>query len=96
METFKNYCELFCTVDTQNRTDIKSHASTLISLAFATLSQDSTNLKKVGFSLIICLVDLFSQSIEKIRDDEDEEELAKMDKQKLKIRTFLENPLLLE
>ena len=24
METFKNYVELFCTVDTENRTDIRS------------------------------------------------------------------------
>ena len=38
MEAFKDYVELFCTVDTENRTDIRSQASTLISLAFATLS----------------------------------------------------------
>lgn len=98
MEAFKDYVELFCTVDTENRTDIRSQASTLISLAFATLSQESTNLKSVGFSLIICLVDLFSQCFEKIADDEDEEEeaLRKLGAQGLKVKTFLENPLLLE
>ena len=41
-------------------------------------------------------MDHFSQSIEKIADDDDEEDQASVDRQKLKIKTFLSNPLLLE
>lgn len=62
--------------------------TTLIGLAFTIISQDSVKLKKAGFSLIVVLVKLFSQTIEKIGDDDDNPSN--------KLKTFMNNPLLLE
>ena len=53
--------------------DIRKYLSTLIGIAFTIISNDSVTLKKVGFSLIIVLVKLFSRTIEKIQDDDEDE-----------------------
>ena len=53
---------------------MRKHLGALISLAFSIISDDSSILKKAGFSLIIAIVKLFRHSIEKLRDDEEEEE----------------------
>jgi|LauGreDrversion4_2_1035121.scaffolds.fasta_scaffold64425_2 hypothetical protein len=74
---------------------MRKNLSGLISLAFSIISEDSQLLKKAGFSLIIVIVKQFRKSIEKIRDEEEEEEVSE-DANKRKIREFLENPLLLE
>lgn len=44
----------------------------MISLAFSTVSEDSPPIKKIGFSLIITIVKLFRDAIEKIGDDDDD------------------------
>lgn len=67
----------------------------MVSLAFSIISDDSQKVKKGGFSLIITIVKLFKRTIERIRDEEEDEELTE-DAHKKKIREFLENPLLLE
>jgi hypothetical protein len=54
--------------------DIRKYLSTLISLAFTVISSDSVNMKKVGFSLIIVLVKLFRRTIEKISDDDEDQD----------------------
>ena len=67
----------------------------MVSLACSIISDDSQKVKKGGFSLIITIVKLFKRTIERIRDEEEDEELTE-DAHKKKIREFLENPLLLE
>jgi hypothetical protein len=97
VKVFKTYVQLNGTVDTGSSpsTDLRKYLSSLISLAFSIISDDSQLLKKAGFSLIIVIVKLFKRSIEKIRDEEEDEEISE-DANKRKIRDFLENPLLLE
>lgn len=70
--SFKNFIALFTSVDTGKPTDIRKYLSTLISLAFSIISNYSVAMKKSGFSLVIVLVKLFSRTIEKISDDDDD------------------------
>jgi hypothetical protein len=75
--------------------DLRKNLGSLVSLGFSIISNDSQLLKKAGFSLIIVIVKLFKKLIEKIGDEEDEEELNE-DANKKRVREYLENPLLLE
>jgi hypothetical protein len=73
---------------------LKKYLGQLISLSFSIISDDSQLLKRAGFSLINVIVKLFSKSIEKIGDEDEEEESESLEKKRLK--EYLENPLLLE
>jgi hypothetical protein len=75
--------------------DLRKNLGSLVSLGFSIISNDSQLLKKAGFSLIIVIVKLFKRLIEKIGDEEDEEEFNE-DSNKKRMREYLENPLLLE
>lgn len=72
MNSFKNFIALFTSVDTGSATDIRKFLSTLIGLAFSIISNHSVSMKKSGFSLVIVLVKLFSRTIEKVGDDDDD------------------------
>lgn len=73
MSAFQTYVDLYFEVDTSSDS-YKTEASSLLNLAFATVGHDSDNLKKVGFDLILSIVDLLSQTIDRVQDDADEEE----------------------
>ena len=68
--------------------DLRKYLGQLISLAFTIISDDSQMLKKAGFSLIIVLVKLFRQCIEKIGDDDEDPDNQ--------MKVYINNPLLLE
>ncbi|CDW72650.1 heat repeat-containing protein 5b [Stylonychia lemnae] len=88
-KVFKSYLKLYGTVDNaDSKYDLKKHLGSLISLGFSIISDDSSILKRVGFSIIITIVKLFKFSIEKIGDDDDDPS-NQMD-------VYQNNPLLLE
>lgn len=53
--------------------ELRKNLSSLISLAFTIISDESQLLKKGGFSLIIQIVKMYSQAIEKMRDEEEDD-----------------------
>jgi hypothetical protein len=73
--------------------DLRKYLGQLVSLSFTIISDDSQLLKKAGFSLINVIVKLFKTSIEKIGDEEDDDQGSL---EKKRIKEFLENPLSLE
>jgi hypothetical protein len=75
--------------------DLRKYLGQLISLSFTIISDDSQLLKKAGFSLINVIVKFFSKSIEKIGDEEEDQEEGGSQEKK-RIKDYLENPLLLE
>jgi hypothetical protein len=75
--------------------DLRKYLGQLISLSFTIISDDSQLIKKAGFSLINVIVKLFSKSIEKIGDEEEDQEEGGSQEKK-RIKDYLENPLLLE
>jgi hypothetical protein len=77
----RHYFLSFCLLD-----DLRKHLGVLIQLSFSIISSDSVLLKKAGFSLLIVIIKLFKQCIEKIRDEDDEDEIHTKDKLKLKIQ----------
>ena len=74
MSAFQNYVDLYFEVDTSDESRYKTEASSLLNLAFSTVGHDSDSLKKVGFDLILSIVDLLSQVIDRVQDDADDEE----------------------
>lgn len=97
METFQVFTELFFKVDTSDP-NLKTMAGLLLNLGFSTVSHDSNNLKKIGFDLIISVVDLLSQCIDVVQDDDDDEDEVQTEqkKERKRIRKFMDSALLLE
>ena len=74
MSAFQNYVDLYFEVDTSDESRYKTEAGSLLNLAFSTVGHDADSLKKVGFDLILSVVDLLSQVIDRVQDDADDEE----------------------
>ncbi len=84
VKVFKSFVQNYASVDNSENQcmivttnliytdDLRKYLGQLISLSFTIISDDSQLLKKAGFSLINVIVKLFSKSIEKIGDEEDE------------------------
>ena len=75
MKTFQVYLDLFYEIDTTDQNNsCKAEASSLLTLGLTTVSYDSDSLKKIGFDIILSIIDLLSQVSDAVKDDEDEEE----------------------
>ena len=53
-------------MDTSEEASYKAEASSLLNLAFSTVSHETDSLKAIGFDLILSVVDLLSQIADKI------------------------------
>ena len=99
MSAFQIYVELYFKVDTSEEASYKAEASSLLNLAFSTVSHETDSLKAIGFDLILSVVDLLSQIADKIQDDADDDEdefQTAASQEKKRIKDFMESSLLLE
>ena len=65
ISAFQTYVDLYFEVDI-SKESYKTEASSLLNLAFSTVGHDSDSLKNVGFDLILSIVDLLSQTIDRV------------------------------
>ena len=75
MKTFQTYVHLFYQLDTTAEQSVyKAEAGSLLNLGFTTVSYDDEQLKKIGFDLVLSVIDILSQVIDRVQDDADDDD----------------------